>query len=94
MAVREGKIVCVGGIEQIMLECGNGDDVETIQLKNHFVMPGFNDAHVHMGSAGADMLAVRVNGVTSVEDLQKSVATAVARSAVAVRPAGKWQPRK
>src|SRR5450631_390279 len=26
MAVREGKIVCVGGIEQIMLECGGGEE--------------------------------------------------------------------
>jgi predicted amidohydrolase YtcJ len=78
MAVRDGKIVCIGGIEQIMLECGNGDDVETIQLQNHFVMPGFNDAHVHMGGAGADMLAVRVNSVASVEALQKAVTAAVA----------------
>ena len=76
MAVREGKIVCIGGIEQIMLECGASEDVETIQLKNQFVMPGFNDAHVHMGGAGADMLAVRVNGVASVEELQKAIATA------------------
>jgi predicted amidohydrolase YtcJ len=78
MAIREGKIVCIGGIEQIMLECGDGEDVETIQLKNQFVMPGFNDAHVHLGGAGADMLAVRLNGVPSIEELQKNVATAVA----------------
>jgi predicted amidohydrolase YtcJ len=78
LAVREGKIVCIGGIEQIMLECATGEEVETIQLANHFVMPGFNDAHVHMGSAGADLLAVRLNGVASPEDLQKSVATAIA----------------
>ena len=79
MAVREGKITCIGGIEQIMLECGGGnEDAETIQLGNKFVMPGFNDAHVHLGSAGADMLAVRLNGVPSVEELQKRVAGAIA----------------
>jgi predicted amidohydrolase YtcJ len=78
MAVREGKIVCIGGIEQIMLECGTSEDVETIQLKNQFVMPGFNDAHVHMGHAGSDLLAVRLNGLASVEELQKSIAAAVA----------------
>jgi predicted amidohydrolase YtcJ len=79
MAVREGKIVCIGGIEQIMLECGGGnDDAETIQLGGKFVMPGFNDAHVHLGSAAADMLAVRLNAVVSVEELQKRVAEAVA----------------
>jgi len=79
MAIREGKIVCVGGLEQIMLECGGGDEnAETIQLGNKFVMPGFNDAHVHLGSAAADMLAVRLNGVPSIEEMQKRVADAVA----------------
>jgi predicted amidohydrolase YtcJ len=79
MAVRGGKIICAGGIEQIMLECGGGqENAETIQLGGHFVMPGFNDAHVHIGSAGADMLAVRLNGAAAVEELQKRVADAVA----------------
>jgi predicted amidohydrolase YtcJ len=79
LAVREGKIVCIGGIEQIMLECGGGDEnAETIQLGGKFVMPGFNDAHVHLGSAAADMLALRLNGVASVEELQKHLADAVA----------------
>ncbi len=79
MAIREGKIVCIGGIEQIMLECGGGgENAETIQLGNKFVMPGFNDAHVHLGNAAADMLAVRLNGVASAEELQKRVADAVA----------------
>jgi predicted amidohydrolase YtcJ len=79
MAVREGKITCIGGIEQIMLECGGGaENAETVQLAGHFVMPGFNDAHVHLGSAGAGMLAVRLNGAASIEELQKHLADAVA----------------
>jgi predicted amidohydrolase YtcJ len=79
MAVREGKIYCIGGIDTVMLECGGGqEDAETIQLNSHFVMPGFNDAHVHLGAAGADMLAVPLNGAASVEELQKRIADAVA----------------
>jgi predicted amidohydrolase YtcJ len=79
MAVREGKIYCVGGIDTVMLECGGGqEDAETVQLNGHFVMPGFNDAHVHLGAAGADTLAVRLNGSASVEELQKRLADAVA----------------
>jgi predicted amidohydrolase YtcJ len=79
LAVREGKIFCIGGIDTIMLECGGGqEDAETIQLNGHFVMPGFNDAHVHLGAAGADMLAVPLNGAASVEELQKRLADAVA----------------
>jgi predicted amidohydrolase YtcJ len=79
MAIRDGKIRCVGKIDYVLLECGGNDpSAETIQLKGKFVMPGFNDAHVHLGAAGADMLSVRLNGVTSIEELQKRVADAVA----------------
>jgi predicted amidohydrolase YtcJ len=79
LAVREGKIVCIGGIEQIMLECGGGNEgADTIQLGGKFVMPGFNDAHVHLGFAAADMLALRLNGVASIEELQKRLADFVA----------------
>jgi predicted amidohydrolase YtcJ len=80
MAVRDGKIRCVGKIDYVLFECGGNDpSAETIQLKGKFVMPGFNDAHVHLGAAGADMLSVRLNGVASIEELQKRVADAVAQ---------------
>ncbi len=80
MAVRDGKIFCIGGIDHIMLDCGGGSEsAEKIHLNNHFVMPGFNDAHVHLGAAGADMLSIRLNGSASVEELQKRVAAAVAQ---------------
>ncbi len=79
MAVREGKIYCIGGIDTVMLECGGGqEDAETIHLHGHFVMPGFNDAHVHLGAAAADMRSVQLNGAASVEELQKRLADAVA----------------
>lgn len=80
MTVRDGKIRCVGKLDYILFECGGNDaTAETIQLKGKFVMPGFNDAHVHLGGAGADMLSVRLNGVASIEELQKRVADAVAQ---------------
>ena len=78
MAIRDGKIRCVGKIDYVLLECGgNEPSAETVQLKGKFVMPGFNDAHVHLGGAGADMLSVRLNGVATIEELQKRVADAV-----------------
>jgi predicted amidohydrolase YtcJ len=80
MAIRDGKIRCVGKIDYVLLECGGNDpSAETIQLKGKFVMPGFNDAHVHLGSAGANMLSVRLNGATSIEEVQKRVTDAVAQ---------------
>jgi len=79
MAVRDGKIRCVGKIDYILLECGGNDpSAETIQLRGKFLMPGFNDAHVHLGAAAGDMLSVQLNGVTTIEELQKRIADAVA----------------
>ncbi len=78
MAIRDGKIRCVGRLDFVLLECGANDPTaETIHLHGKFVMPGFNDAHVHLGHAGADLLSVRLNGVASIAELQKLVADAV-----------------
>jgi predicted amidohydrolase YtcJ len=79
MAIADGKISCIGKMDHVLLECGGGQEgAETVQLKGQFVMPGFNDAHVHLGGAAADLLAVPLTGVPSVEELQKRVADAVA----------------
>ena len=79
MAVADGKIVCIGKMAHVLLDCGgSAPSAETVHLEDHFVMPGFNDAHVHLGSAGADALAVELRGVKSPEEMQKRVAQAVA----------------
>jgi predicted amidohydrolase YtcJ len=79
MAVSDGKIVCVGKMAHVLLDCGGSQQsAETVHLDEKFVMPGFNDAHVHLGSAGADALAVELRGVKSPEEMQKRVAEAVA----------------
>jgi predicted amidohydrolase YtcJ len=78
-AVRDGKITCIGTISHVTLECAAGEKrVQTIDLHEKFVMPGFNDAHVHLGYAGAGFLSVRLYGAASVDDLKKRVAAAVA----------------
>jgi hypothetical protein len=78
MAVRDGKIICIGAIAQVTLECGNDPQAQRIDLHEKFVMPGFNDAHVHLGSAGEGMLSVRLYGATSVEELKRRLAASVA----------------
>ena len=80
MSVADGKISCIGKMDHVFLDCGGGQEgAITVQLKGQFVMPGFNDAHVHLGSAAADLLAVPLTGVPSVEEMQKRVAEAVAQ---------------
>jgi predicted amidohydrolase YtcJ len=78
-AMRDGKITCIGTISHVVLECGAGEaHAETVDLRENFVMPGFNDAHVHLGYAGEGMLAVRLYGAASIEDLKKRLAASVA----------------
>jgi predicted amidohydrolase YtcJ len=77
MAVRDEKILCIGTISQIMLECGGADESnEIVQLKGSFVMPGFNDAHTHLGGAARDKLNLVLNNTTSVDDILKLVKAA------------------
>jgi predicted amidohydrolase YtcJ len=79
MAVTEGKISCIGKLDHVLLDCGGSQEgAVTVNLHGQFVMPGFNDAHVHLGGAAADELAVPLTGVPSVEEMQKRVADAVA----------------
>jgi predicted amidohydrolase YtcJ len=86
MAVSDGKISCIGKMDHVLLECGGGQEgAETINLHGRFVMPGFNDAHVHLGGAGGDVLAVPLTGVPTSEELQKRLAEAVAH-----HKAGEW----
>ena len=80
LAVNNGRISCIGKMDHVLLECGGGEEgAQTVNLKGAFLMPGFNDAHVHLGGAGADELAVPLTGVPSVEEMQKRVAAAVAQ---------------
>src|SRR5260370_13315946 len=78
MAISEGKISCIGKMDHVLLDCGGGQEgAETVTLKGQFVIPGFNDAHVHLGGAAADELAVPLVGVPSPAEMQKRVANAV-----------------
>jgi predicted amidohydrolase YtcJ len=79
MAIRDGKIACIGAIAQVLTECAGGEaHPETVELHQKFVMPGFNDAHMHLGSAGEGMLSVRLYGAASIEELKRRVAASVA----------------
>ena len=75
MLVRGEEIIAVGDEGEVSALAEKGTRV--VDLARHFVMPGFNDAHVHLGGAGEDWLAVRLFGAASVQELQKRLATAV-----------------
>ena len=63
VAIRAGKIVAVGG-DAAMLALKDAH-TKTIDLKGAFAMPGFNDAHTHMASAGRQRLTLDLDNVAS-----------------------------
>ncbi|PYX52205.1 MAG: amidohydrolase, partial [Acidobacteria bacterium] len=83
IAVRGDRIQAVG--KAIELEKLKGPDTQVIDLEGHFVMPGFNDAHLHLDDAGTTKLSVDLTGVKSLEDLRARVAKKVEES-----KAGDW----
>jgi predicted amidohydrolase YtcJ len=76
MLVRGEEILAVGNDDEVSGLAEKGTKV--VDLEKHFVMPGFNDAHVHLGGAGEDWLAVRLFGAATVAELQMRLAAAVA----------------
>jgi len=63
VAIRAGMIVAVGG-DAAMLALKDAH-TKTIDLHGAFAMPGFNDAHTHMASAGRQRLSVDLDNVSS-----------------------------
>jgi hypothetical protein len=72
LAVSDGKIIAAGsGAEILKLK---GPKTQVIDLGGHFVMPGFNDAHVHLGSGGFEKLNVNLIGSKSLDDMKQRIA--------------------
>ena len=82
-AVRGDRIVAVGSNSAIQKL--QGKRTQVVDLGGHFVMPGFNDAHVHLANAGFEKLHVELAGVRSLAEMQQSIAAAVKTT-----PAGDW----
>ena len=83
IAVRGDRIQAVGKI--VDLEKLKGPQTQIIDLGGHFVMPGFNDAHLHLDDAGKMKLSVDLTGVKSLDELRTRVEKKVEES-----QAGDW----
>jgi len=75
VAVSGGKVVAIGSNDEIQKL--KGPKTEVVDLGGHFVMPGFNDAHVHLGSGGFEKLNVDLVGSKSLEDMKQRIAARV-----------------
>ncbi|MFZ0735228.1 MAG: amidohydrolase [Candidatus Sulfotelmatobacter sp.] len=83
MAIRGDRILAVG--KTIDLQKLKGPQTEVVDLGGHFVMAGFNDAHLHLADAGATKLSVDLTGVKSLDELRDRVEKKVEEA-----KAGEW----
>jgi len=71
IAVFGDRILAVGTRDEVMK--AKGPETKLIDLGGHFVMPGFNDAHLHMGEAGREKLSVNLVGVKTLEEFRDRI---------------------
>ncbi len=83
IAVGDHQIVAIGDDAAILRLKQPG--TRLFDLHGAFVMPGINDAHVHLGYAGRMKLAVDLTGSASLAEMLRRV-----RAAAAAAPAGDW----
>ena len=75
IAIRDEKIEAVGTTEEIRALIG--PKTRVIDLHERFAMPGFNDAHTHLASAGMKKLNVDIEGAKSLADFQNRIRAAL-----------------
>ncbi len=68
LAVRGDRILAVGARDAIMKL--KGPDTKVVDLGGHFVMPGFNDAHMHLASAGLEKMNVDLVGSKTLDEFR------------------------
>jgi predicted amidohydrolase YtcJ len=83
IAVRGDRIQAVG--KNVDIQKLKGPQTQIIDLGGHFVMPGFNDAHLHLADAGMQKLNVDLTGVRTLDEFRERV-----RAKVATAKPGDW----
>ena len=84
IAIAGGEILGAGTDEEIRTRF-QGPATQIVDLQGAFVMPGFNDAHAHLGMGGRIRLSVDLIGVKSLAEMQARI-----RAAAQKAPPGQW----
>ncbi len=84
MLVENGKFIAVGDLKEV--ERHADQSTQRIDLKNKTILPGFNDAHIHLWKIGQlASFIIDLRGVKSIAELQSKV-----RSSIHNLPVGTW----
>jgi len=83
LAIRGDRVVAIGDNSEIIK--WKGTQTQVIDLHGQLVMPGFNDAHVHLAEAGFQKLSVNLVGVRSLDEFRQRI-----RERVMSAAPGEW----
>jgi len=79
IAVHGDRILAVGSRAEI--EKLKGPETKVVDLDGRFVMPGFNDAHLHLANAGLEKINVNLTGVKSLDEFRERIRAKVEKTA-------------
>ena len=71
IAVKGDRIQAVG--KNVDIQRLKGPQTQVVDLGGHFVMPGFNDAQLHLSDAGLQKLNVDLTGVKTLDEFRQRV---------------------
>ncbi|HEY9126110.1 MAG TPA: amidohydrolase family protein, partial [Acidobacteriaceae bacterium] len=83
LAIGDGKVLLAGSDEAVKATAGPKTRMR--DLHGAFVMPGFNDAHTHLGGAGQTKLNVDLTGSASLAEMLQRIEAKAKQE-----PAGHW----
>jgi predicted amidohydrolase YtcJ len=72
LAVKGDRILAVGTNSEIQKH--KGKNTRVIDLGGRFVMPGFNDAHLHLSGGGFTKMQVDLTGTNSLTEMKQRIA--------------------
>ncbi len=73
IAVANGKILATGSDANILKL--KGLQTKIVDLNGAFAMPGFNDAHTHIASAGQQKLTIDLDHIANLVEMQQRIET-------------------
>lgn len=87
MALAKGKVIAVGTTAEITRLAGPNTHLHDLDTAHtlHFIFPGFNDAHTHLGEAGREKLNVDLRGSDSLKEMLSRIQAEAEQT-----PAGHW----
>lgn len=83
LAIKDGRITAAGNERD--LRRWRGPRTRVLNLQGKFVMPAFNDAHLHLDAAREKLTSAQVEGTRSLAEFQQRI-----RARVKQTPRGEW----